>query len=138
MEEKEYCPNCGKEVDPKSDYCTSCGYRIHQTNYSHPSDVSKKDSGLISLVFGVFGFLFPYIGLFFSIAAMVIGSKYKKDDSLSKTGFVLGLIAVIIQALEWIAIIVVIILAAVGIIPVTWHTGVQVSTTADAVLPFLF
>jgi uncharacterized membrane protein len=65
-------------------------------------------------------------------------SKYKKEDSLSKTGFVLGLIAVIIQALEWIAVIVVIILAAVGIIPVTWHTGVQVSTTADAVLPFLF
>jgi len=61
----------------------------------------NKGFAIASLVTGIIGivlFLAPYIGLFFSIIAIVFRA-YKKDGSLSTAGLVLGIIGCILNSI---------------------------------------
>lgn len=84
----------------------------------------EKDNGTISLVCGsialgsiVFSWI-PFvgiIGLVLSIVSIVFGNK-AKDNSYGKTGRILGIIALVIQIVEFVIGIVVFCLIAAGVI----------------------
>jgi len=79
---------------------------------------TEDNLGTASLVLGIIGvsfiFMFPPIGLILSILALVFSSKQKKieETSYSKTGFILGLIGIILN----IAIMLIVAIIVLGII----------------------
>lgn len=34
MNDKKFCPNCGKEVKPNAEFCPNCGQKLPQTLHS--------------------------------------------------------------------------------------------------------
>jgi len=65
-----YCPNCGKEINKNSKYCTYCGIQIKSLksgskgnveNGSKAISLKTKTSAIILVVlFGFFGWLYTY------------------------------------------------------------------------------
>lgn len=51
-----FCPNCGREVDPRAFVCVNCGARVQQG--AAPSAGDGPIGGL-----GILCFLFPVVGL---------------------------------------------------------------------------
>ncbi|MGM9907917.1 zinc ribbon domain-containing protein [Limosilactobacillus sp.] len=54
----KYCPNCGKEVDPKAIICPNCGVQLPNTQ-----SVSDQVNDTGSVWWGVLGFFIPIVGL---------------------------------------------------------------------------
>lgn len=129
----KFCPVCGEklqnnqpgevEVKPVS------SNEPHQYQYQASGvDTSEKkkemDNGTISLVCGaialgsiVFSWI-PFsgiIGLVLSIVSIVFGNK-AKNNSYGKTGKILGIIALVIQIVEFVIGLVVFCLIAAGVI----------------------
>lgn len=55
----KYCPNCGKEVDPKAIICPHCGVTLTNSNLINTQ--SQNDNG--SVWWAVLGFFIPVVGL---------------------------------------------------------------------------
>ena len=51
-----FCPNCGKEIDPKASVCLGCGVSV--------SRMIKHPEGKVSAGWWWLGFLLPIAGLF--------------------------------------------------------------------------
>lgn len=56
-----YCPNCGKQVDPKAVVCPNCGVALPAPTNNNNAINSQNDTG--SNWWTVLGFLIPIIGL---------------------------------------------------------------------------
>lgn len=129
----KFCPVCGEklqndqpgevEVKPVSSN-EPHQYQYQASGVDNRENKKEKDNGTISLVCGaialgsiVFSWI-PFvgiIGLFLSIVSIVFGNK-AKDNSYGKTGRILGIIALVIQIVEFVIGLVVFCLIAAGVI----------------------
>ena len=57
----KYCPNCGKQVDPKAIICPHCGVPLPSSGSSSTPATTTDDTG--SVWWGVLGFFIPVAGL---------------------------------------------------------------------------
>lgn len=141
----KFCPKCGNSIGANDKFCSVCGEKLQNdqpgevevkpvsSNEPHQyqasgvdtrEDKKKKDNGTISLVCGaialgsiVFSWI-PFvgiIGLVLSIVSIVFGNK-AKDNNYGKTGRILGIIALVIQIVEFVIGLVVFCLIAAGVI----------------------
>lgn len=140
-----FCPKCGSSIGANDNFCPVCGEKLQNdqpgevevkpvsSNEPHQYQASgvdtrekkkEKDNGTISLVCGsialgsiVFSWI-PFvgiIGLVLSIVSIVFGNK-AKNNSYGKTGRILGIIALVIQIVEFVIGIVVFCLIVAGVI----------------------
>lgn len=140
-----FCPKCGNSIGANDKFCPVCGEKLQNdqpgevevkpvsSNEPHQYQASgvdtreekkTKDNGTISLVCGaialgsiVFSWI-PFvgiIGLVLSIVSIVFGNK-AKDNNYGKTGRILGIIALVIQIVEFVIGLVVFCLIAAGVI----------------------
>lgn len=56
-----YCPNCGKEVDPKAVVCPNCGVALPAPFTNAQVTNTQNDTGSIGWAF--LGFFIPVVGL---------------------------------------------------------------------------
>lgn len=102
----EKCPNCGKEVYSKGDFCEHCGHKLHLVK---EQDYEKKGAawqyvvlGITTIFFGVFG-----IVLGFLLHRVVLDSNnelhYKYNEDTRKTGLVMIIMSVISSIIWMIA-----------------------------------
>jgi uncharacterized membrane protein len=102
----EKCPNCGKEVYSKGDFCEHCGHKLHLVK---EQDYEKKGAawqyvvlGITTIFFGVFG-----IVLGFLLHRVVLDSNnelhYKYNEDTRKTGLAMIIMSVISSIIWMIA-----------------------------------
>ena len=129
----KFCPVCGEKL--QNDQTGEFEVKSVSSNEPHQYQASgvdtdtrekkkEKDNGTISLVCGaialgsiVFSWI-PFvgiIGLVLSIVSIVFGNK-AKNNSYGKTGRILGIIALVIQIVEFVIGLVVFCLIAAGVI----------------------
>ncbi len=103
----EKCPNCGKDIYSKGDYCEYCGHKLHLVK---EQDYEKKGAtwqyvvlGIATVFFGVFG-----IVLGFLLQRAVLDSNnelhYKYNEDTRRTGLVFIILSVISSFIWMIAI----------------------------------
>lgn len=129
----KFCPVCGEklqnnqpgevEVKPVSSN-EPHQYQYQVSGVDTREKKKEKDNGTISLVCGaialgsiVFSWI-PFVGIIgfvLSIVSIVFGNK-AKNNSYGKTGKILGIIALVIQIVEFVIGIVVFCLIAAGVI----------------------
>ena len=140
-----FCPKCGNSIGANDKFCPVCGEKLQNdqpgevevkpvsSNEPHQYQASgvdtrekkkEKDNGTISLVCGILALgsivfsLIPFagiIGLVLSIVSIVFGNK-AKGYSYGKTGKILGIIALVIQIVEFVIGLVVFGLIVAGVI----------------------
>ncbi len=107
----KFCKNCGKELKEGADVCVACGKAIEETptvaagtpNPAQGKSVAALITGIASIVLCWIPFVsFACIGS--GIAAIVLGSKARKESPQGKTGMataglVLGIIGVCLSAI---------------------------------------
>lgn len=140
-----FCPKCGNSIGANDKFCPVCGEKLQNdqpgevevkpvsSNEPHQYQASgvdtrekkkEKDNGTISLVCGILALgsiVFSWIpfvgiiGLVLSIVSIVFGNK-AKGYSYGKTGKILGIIALVIQIVEFVIGLVVFGLIVAGVI----------------------
>lgn len=140
-----FCPKCGNSIGANDKFCPVCGEKLQNdqpgevevkpvsSNEPHQYQASgvdtrekkkEKDNGTISLVCGILALgsiVFSWIpfagiiGLVLSIVSIVFGNK-AKGYSYGKTGRILGIIALVIQIVEFVIGLVVFGLIVAGVI----------------------
>ena len=99
----EKCPNCGKEVYSKGDYCEHCGHKLHLVQ---TEDYEKKAEiwqyvvlGISTIFFGIFG-----IVLGFLLRRVIPDTNnvlhYKYDSSTRRIGLY-AIIASVVSSIIW-------------------------------------
>jgi len=58
MDNKKFCSNCGKEIDPKAEICPKCGVRV----YKAKEGKSKTTAGILAMFLGGIGIHKFYLG----------------------------------------------------------------------------
>lgn len=140
-----FCPKCGNSIGANDKFCPVCGEKLQNdqpgevevkpvsSNEPHQYQASsvdtrekkkEKDNGTISLVCGILALgsiVFSWIpfagiiGLVLSIVSIVFGNK-AEGNSYGKTGKILGIIALVIQIVEFVIGLVVFGLIVAGVI----------------------
>lgn len=94
-----YCPNCGKQVDPKAVVCPNCGVALPAPISNENIANVQNDTGSIGWAF--LGFFIPIVGLI-----LYIVWQNTEPNNAKKAG--LGaLISVIAWAVFWVLIVLV-------------------------------
>jgi len=109
------CPECGKDISDKAEFCPNCGYKrighirgneilgsqtekivTQHTSYGTASLVL----GIISIVIGIFTGI---IGIVLSILAIIFGAIARgKGDKYGTYGLILGIVALVLTIIIWI------------------------------------
>lgn len=127
---QRFCPHCNHPVEATDEYCPYCGKKlsdIDEKKMTGEANVKKEkqssfsvdsktinDNSILSLIFGIAAFVVPYLGLVCAILAIVFGSKYKKENSYAKAGFIVGIVAIAIIVIYSIISIVFLAIAIIG------------------------
>lgn len=94
-----YCPNCGKEVDPKAVVCPNCGVALPAPVTNNQVVNAQSDTGSVGWAF--LGFFIPIVGLI-----LYIIWRNSEPNNAKKAG--LGaLISVIVWATFWVLIMII-------------------------------
>ncbi|HJF54444.1 MAG TPA: zinc ribbon domain-containing protein [Limosilactobacillus coleohominis] len=94
-----YCPNCGKEVDPKAVVCPNCGVALPAPVTNNQVVNAQNDTGSVGWAF--LGFFIPIVGLI-----LYIIWRNSEPNNAKKAG--LGaLISVIVWAAFWVLIMII-------------------------------
>lgn len=100
-----YCPNCGKEVDPKAVVCPNCGVALPAPVAGPNAAAQQNDTGSIGWAF--LGFFIPVVGL-----VLYIVWRNSEPNNAKKAG--LGaLISVIAWAVLWAVLVFLAVIASV-------------------------
>ncbi|MDH5017272.1 zinc-ribbon domain-containing protein [Limosilactobacillus fermentum] len=91
----KYCPNCGKQVDPKAVFCPYCGVSLPSSSSSSTPATTTDDTG--SAWWGVLGFFIPVAGLVLYIV------WHNSEPKNAKSAGIGALIQVGVQVCVWIA-----------------------------------
>lgn len=112
---QRFCPYCGHPIDASDEYCPYCGRKTSDFDVGKMTGEGKmkkekkstfsvdsrsiQQNSVAALVLGIAAFVVPYGGLICAILAIILGSKYRKDNSYAKAGFILGIISVVFVVL---------------------------------------
>lgn len=104
------CKRCGAELKDKDKFCPVCGEPIEKKievtpepnvvkETTTPQEVKSDSNETMSLVFGIISFFTCWLGIFFAIAAIILGSKTKKETGKMPAGMICGIISLSINVL---------------------------------------
>ena len=105
------CKTCGAHQPDSVRFCSACGLDLQpagpqvyaQPQYQNPEAVRAADTAFICGIIGLF-----VIGLILGIIAVVQARKAKRlgyTDSKASTGFVLGVVAIVINVLSFVGLV---------------------------------
>lgn len=94
-----YCPNCGKEVDPKAIVCPNCGVALPAPITNNQVANSQNDTGSIGWAF--LGFFIPIVGLILYIV------WHNSEPNNAKKAGLGALISVIVCLAFWVLIMII-------------------------------
>lgn len=100
-----YCIHCGNKVNSTDNFCDKCGTNL-STNQNINNQQKENKSTNVSLVLGIIAcclFFIPFISIPLAVIAIIFGIVNRKEHKL--TGLILGILSIILVAIEIIAII---------------------------------
>ena len=93
--ENLYCPNCGKRLQPNSQFCNECGYSIHSNTSNNNSSLAL--AGFICSIVGTF--ILPMVLGIIGLILGIIGRNQTNISENSKkqatTAIILGVIDIV-------------------------------------------
>lgn len=98
-----YCGNCGSNIKDNVSYCPYCGLQVGNNNgyyqnvmYNNVRYLKQGTNGMAITGF-ILAFIFPVLGLIFSIIGLVSSKDYYDNSGrgLSIAGIVISLIPII-------------------------------------------
>lgn len=132
------CDKCGSKIEENCTFCPYCGCKIEQVKNENTNEENINNTEEIkvnennnninninlmsavdtqsyesiekkSIIFGILGFFFFPL----SIVALCLGSSYKKKTNKSSSGFVLGLVSIILNVVMILIVTAIIVIAMV-------------------------
>ena len=97
MSIKNYCPNCGNELESDDDFCSECGYKLTVFEDDFINDVPKSngffDNLTMKVSFPIILFSFIITAIFIFIGSLIWGLFLSKQTISIYTYFILTFIS---------------------------------------------
>ena len=97
-----YCPNCGNETKKNDNFCDKCGNNLNNSNININQKIDNQNKPInISLILGIIAcclFFIPFFSIPLAIVAIILGIINRKEQKI--TGVILGVISIVLVAIE--------------------------------------